>query len=512
MTSARLLWVVAIAAATGAPATGQSDRLLGLVRGVGGRPVADALVRAFPEQPSALPWLETPRAAPATCRTDARGGFSLAEGRRAALWIDAGDEGAFLADVAPGVPAIAEVAPIATVVLESGARGAWVRIDGVPVGFVSGAEIRVPASALELLVETETGAFVEARRVAAGERVQVVRPPRRAAILRGLQGGAIAVLPPWPERIFAAEDGGVIRLPASDRPLSLRVTTIDAGGASFDEVWLEPGEERVLAAESPAWRPIEVRDGAGRAVAGARVVTLRSGPGRPAIAAISETDVDGVGRYRHAERARVAVLAEPFALAAVWPGENEDVVQLQPSSLVKMRIVDDRGQPLARARVGTRIDPAIDQQLLTDGRGAVALRQLPPGPITVAVEHADHLPLEVEIRSPTTGVVELALDRGSEIHGVVTCSDRSRIEGVLVEVRDSAGVTGMRPRVAQTDAEGRFVLRGLPDCPLLLFARSTERGKTWSGTARDVTPGEQPVTIAIECDDPVPDARLRRGG
>jgi hypothetical protein len=69
----------------------------------------------------------------------------------------------------------------------------------------------------------------------------------------------------------------------------------------------------------------------------------------------------------------------------------------------------------------------------------------------------------------------------------------------------------MQPRITQTDADGRFAFAGLPDCALLLFARCSEAGVTWSGAVRDVAPGDDAVTIAIECDDPKPEDGTERG-
>lgn len=497
----------------------QADRVVGLVRGPDGAPLAGMTVRAFARADDLAAWRrrEVASGAIAAATTDARGRFSLPCDERVALWGSGDGLAAFVAEAAPGVPAVLHAVPAARAQLEPDARGAHVRIGGVPVGFVAGSRLELPAAAIELLVECDGGDYTCARRFVAGDGASMPMPGGTPAVLRGVpsDGSAVAVLESWPQRRLAPDRDGVIRMPKSSRALAVTVSIAagpdDGADRVFERLWVEAGAQRDLATMAADWRALRVVDPDGRPVPGARVWTVRSGPGLPAAMATSTTDADGVARHRvDVPRARVVVDARGFALCSVAPIDLERAgsaigeVVLQPGCSVQLHVSGQFGVPLAGAEVRTVAPAELVRQTHTDGRGGARLDGLERGSCDLIVEHPDHVPVAVRVQTPSEERVRLVLPAGRTIRGRVESPDGFDPAEVLIDVVARIdGVPTRRRRVTVAPA-GTFEVRGLGDLPVDLFAHRVRRGVTWSGRADRVEPGSDDVVIVVRCDDPQP--------
>lgn len=492
--------------ALAAAAMAQHDALLGRVRAAGRAVQAD--VRAFC-QPSrwlawqSEAWQNTTAPQPIAGSTDADGRFRLTCGGRAAVWFTAADVGAF-AQAAPGVPLLIELRPLAHAVLPDGARGAHVRIDGVSVGFVAGTRLDLPAGDVELLIEGATLCCTFAQRLQPGDEVHI-EPPRQAAPrLLGARPGTFAVLPQWPARRFVADPHGALTLPSTATPVRARIVTTWGAERCCDEVWIEPAAALTVARDEPRWRELLVQDTSGRPLAGATIVTLRTGPGQPAPTAWSESDARGAARCRtDIERSSVVVDAPGFALLAISPLdlERRAAVRLQPARTLRLRVLDADGRELADAQVTTSADPRTQQRAWTDARGGALLDQLPPAEITVAITHQDHAPATATVDTTQQSSLEVSLEPGLQIAGNVVCADGKRRDDVMLEVWRRCDPDAVRRRVLVA-ADGTFQLRGLQAGTFDLFAWRVERGVTWSGRAAEVAAGDTTVKLTIACDDP----------
>ncbi|MCA8950072.1 MAG: carboxypeptidase regulatory-like domain-containing protein [Planctomycetes bacterium] len=512
----RIAAVVTVAAGVAAAQAG-GERLLGLVRDANGRAVVGASVRIFPLPELAVAWRDPAPSAALQTTTDRGGRFAVALDRRAALWIEHAGTGAFLAAAAPGVPVVVTLRALAAVDVGPRTRGAYVRLDGVPVGYVPSAFLPLPGRLAELLVERKDleRVFVAGCELSSGERGRVRCPRNPPSRLAGVPIDGFATLPPWPERRFLPDGRGEIELPITARPQRVRLAmpTDRAGEFVFEEVWLEPGRVHRAAPAAASWRAVQVVDRDGQPLVGASVFTVRTGPGLPVVVASSVSDDAGRGRCRvDVDNVRIVAVAADHALASAAPIGDPIELRLEPANALRLRVVDADGQPLPDALVTVGTDPELSQSVRTDLRGGALLQRLPAGELAVAVEHPDRVARAFRVAVPTTAVVECALASGLELRGVVACADRSDLTDVLVEVRARGRADGFRSRLAPVAADGSFVVRGLAGEPVDLFARCVDRGVTWSGNAVGVAPGGDPVTITIRCDDPVPGGEVAGGG
>jgi hypothetical protein len=489
-------------------AAAQGDSVRGEVRGSDGLPLTDAEVRVLLLPLPACPWradLDLVPRVVGTGRTDAAGRFSVTAPARAALWIAGAREGALVKVAAPGVQLSVRAAPLAVLVLDASARGAFVRASGVDLGFAERREIAVPAGDVDLLVESAQGAFVASRRVATGERVAIAAPALAAARVRGLPAGATAAVWPWTARTLTPAPAGDLALPAARAPLRVRIALADGADRALEELWVEPGRERRWQPPALAWRTLRVLDADGAPARGALVVTLRTGAGQPSVASTSFADAEGNARWRVLEgKSAIAVSAAGSALRALDPASAPATVRLAPARAAQLRVADAAGNAVGGAVITTQIDPALDQEVMSDAGGRARLMQLPAEAVTIRVEHPDYRSARYRIDPASEVPLLVELERGLELHGVVTCRDPSRLRDAVLEIRDATGLTGMPPRIVAPDGAGRFVFRGLEDRLYTVFARSTRDGVTWSGMLRDVRPGEEQLAIELVNDDPVP--------
>jgi hypothetical protein len=273
-----------------------------------------------------------------------------------------------------------------------------------------------------------------------------------------------------------------------------------------------PSVPRALPAPSPSPSPAEVdggfaqrtiqgrvSDGAGRAVAGARIDVLgqarsdveASGelgilrgpipypPAQPLFAgAGAVSDADGNFRLQvppgrlwlsashpqfarktvEASTDRVELVLEPAAVAAGEPLPSP--LEAGDQRLAGL-VVDDRGFPIAGARV-----EAAGRVALSDGGGRFALTGLPAGPYQVRASRTDFAP--TEMAGVTAGdEARLQLLPGGGIEGQLDDSRGARLpEATVLEL----GVDGHAQRVLVR--EGRFEVTGIRAGRVTLSARA----------------------------------------
>lgn len=206
--------------------------------------------------------------------------------------------------------------------------------------------------------------------------------------------------------------------------------------------------------------------GNGRPVSQARVF-LESEPGSPG-ASVMMTDDDGntmvdslnIGDYV------VVVSKRGFATARkkvqiADPKETPFNVELDAGRQVSGVVVDDRGQPVASARVdpSRRGGPFGPSPAITDASGSFTLEGLEEGTVTLVASKRGFVNARLEDVDPASaGRVTLTLKRGGTITGHVT----GLAADELPRVRVVANGPSTRAET-QPDSTGNFKLEGVAD-------------------------------------------------
>lgn len=219
-----------------------------------------------------------------------------------------------------------------------------------------------------------------------------------------------------------------------------------------------------------------VRDGAGRAVAGASVRLFASGWSQPP--PVDATD--GSGRFTAAGiepgEYWVVVRAGGRApgLAQVLVGERDDAaidVVVGDGGYVTGRTVDDSGRPVAGVSVrpevfgGRGLPQLVSDSLAGRSRsdGSFVLGPLPSGSFSLQFSDQAHAVARATAAVAALQSVDLrevVLETGLAIRGKVRDREAAPIAGVLVRAQPRMGAEGPRAE-AETDAGGAFVLAGL---------------------------------------------------
>ncbi len=183
------------------------------------------------------------------------------------------------------------------------------------------------------------------------------------------------------------------------------------------------------------------------------------------------SEVDGSFRFRlEPDRTYDLVArAKGFALTRIpnlYAGEEARVV-LSRAAAIFGRVTDAvDGSPLAGVEIEAEPGPpqvsgAARFRATSDGYGTYRLEALPPGIYVVEVDARDHVRIwngQVAVEDGEERRADFALYQGATIRGRVTDGEtKAPIEGASVVLR------GERDRrAALTDAEGRYVLKGVP--------------------------------------------------
>lgn len=293
----------------------------------------------------------------------------------------------------------------------------------------------------------------------------------------------------------------------------------DASGA-FAAGGLEPGRHRVTVrgggwiGKDPAGVSVIAAEGE---VATCRVEVVRSGalrvtlkPGDPGIQlpAVMEFNLDAPGRRRRVSglmNLEASVTNGVATLAHLLPGAYEitpsdsewgrvatqatvvaetaaEVVLVLPRTLsITGTVVDAEGKAVDAARVRVEEQEGEGRQsryLGVDDNGRFIVRGLSAGRVAVSVEDESHLPARFEWDAASVrGEQRIVLQSGLSVAGRVTDEAGKPLEDVDVRVsfelpaetnapaRGRASRSRMSTsdsRSAETDAAGRFTVRGLP--------------------------------------------------
>ena len=230
-----------------------------------------------------------------------------------------------------------------------------------------------------------------------------------------------------------------------------------------------------------------VLDASGKPIAGAKVqwtayrsddeALLDETAGKdPAV--LGETSADAEGRFRVVlDKPGVSVALRVLAQghpSARFPGPFDSSeesslfdIQLPAAQLLSGRVVDEAGKPVGAARVlvvSTEGGLDGDQRSVGEARtaadGAFAVPDAPEGARVVVVRAPDFIPAN-RIQLEAKPDEKISLQRGGAVRGLVTDTAGKPAAGVIVTTEDAA---------AQTDAEGKFRLTGLPSGSLHMQA------------------------------------------
>ncbi|MEZ4364047.1 MAG: carboxypeptidase regulatory-like domain-containing protein [Kofleriaceae bacterium] len=198
--------------------------------------------------------------------------------------------------------------------------------------------------------------------------------------------------------------------------------------------------------------------------------------------------------------------ARSFVPTIVGVGSTSQRVELVRGAPVAGKVVDERGAPVAEARV--RYETASDfipgsdmirDAVVTGADGAFSFPALPAGSFRFIATHADYASGVSELTSldgtQPRADVKIELPAGATVSGKVVTSSGEPLASARVRV----GLTGagMRiivpPREAYSDASGAFTIRGLARRELTalalheLGASAAASVDTTAGDVRDVT-------------------------
>lgn len=248
--------------------------------------------------------------------------------------------------------------------------------------------------------------------------------------------------------------------------------------------------------------------GTGEAIAKFRV-ELR---GRQPLADGTEAEIagaaefaDGAWAFRRvpAGRYRVRVTAEGYLpyeselIDVASPGETvAEEIALRPGGSIVVRAVERAsGDPIAGVSVTVR-DTELSAR--TNAQGIARIGSVMPGVYDLDLAGADHLPAEralvTVIRGREANAGDVRMDRGGVIAGIVVDARGGPIDGAAIEV--SAPSLEDR-RTDNTDARGRFAMRGLPFEDVNVTASARIGGRTVRRSAMATVAASEPDEIRI---------------
>ncbi len=291
-------------------------------------------------------------------------------------------------------------------------------------------------------------------------------------------GGAIVAIDTNPPRTVTTEaDGSFVfdHLMGRDYKLEARA---DDGYAGPAHLRLAEDTEPVILRLGPgASVTVEVRDAdSGSPIAGA-AVELRS-----MLSWTATTGGDGLARLRGVGGSgfdmSLKVAAQGYApgLRRVSPSPGDDrreLMTLRRGASVSGRAITTDGKPITNARVLAvstsepfpLTDPRRDG-VITGKNGEWSVASVAAGSYRFVLSHPDYepattAPVVVDGATPRSGI-EIRAAAGGEVRGTVTSTSGAPVVAADVRFVASGGVVWRTARQAFTDADGNYVIRGLP--------------------------------------------------
>ncbi|HYO79049.1 MAG TPA: carboxypeptidase regulatory-like domain-containing protein, partial [Thermoanaerobaculia bacterium] len=175
------------------------------------------------------------------------------------------------------------------------------------------------------------------------------------------------------------------------------------------------------------------------------------------------------GAYRVSATATGYTASTPVEVRLTEREPTELQIALERGATISGRITDESGAPIAEAdiyvfgaeldrmskRSGPRVAPG-NTRSAQDGTFSVS--GVEPGTASMTVRKEGFVPFRKAIEASTSTNVDVQLSRGLTIEGVVMRNGKPAAE---VSVSASTAAVGGDHQPAVTDANGRFVLRGL---------------------------------------------------
>jgi hypothetical protein len=414
----------------------------------------------------------------------------------------------------------------------------------VPLGTRSvRARLRLPPGSYEVLEFTDRGPRALRRlRITRDGQTITTSAVERSMELGGLDAGRVPSdllaagqplrvqrqwITGWPqiswERAGDDANEAVARLPGLTTSLLLDLTTSDGDW----QVALMPASVGIRRGDPQP--PVSIPAVPGRLFA----ITRTPGDGlfvRMLDVPAPRTDTVVIPAFRDAFsadlRTEVVFVPSDEGLAIVdttlAPANERPSLPERPARGLAIQVVGIDGLPRAGARITVTDDadarmasPSTVRTVLSDPTGLAAVSRLESPRVAVRIEGIGLRTLDTVL--PTTlGPASRArpqlvqLQRGVEVRGRLYWAEGDRSERpasrVSVELRDPGA---LRPdgrdavRTTFSDADGRFVFRGLPPGGVYtLFASAERDGATWSVRYSNVVPGDDRYGLTLRNEDP----------
>ncbi len=190
--------------------------------------------------------------------------------------------------------------------------------------------------------------------------------------------------------------------------------------------------------------------------------------------------------------------------ARPWLDAAGDAFRLERGTPLVVLARDERGEPIADLALDyTPTDMAPAKVVgRSDGYGKCRLGPvLAPG--TLRVSDPRFANQRIDLASIPGAGVNVVVTPGLTMSGVVRWPDGELARGVLVTLRDAAGVLRPAQRTIVTGADGGFTFAGLPEQrALLLFGSAPRDGRTWSGKLDRLLAGGEAIELVLRNEDP----------
>ena len=309
------------------------------------------------------------------------------------------------------------------------------------------------------------------------------------------EGLAVVCLPPGQHRLISADKAGEYYA----KQLPRMVFNVEEGGRQKCEISLHRFH-RVIG---------KVVDGAGKPVAGAHVMGVRTtGGGRTNAAGAFDFTWrpcnDGPMTLQllvqHEQRNLCAFETVPD------PMDPEINIRLSPGACVTGLVTDPEGKPIPHAEIrgfiptdrGGNTDVGGRWPLLTDANGRYKCRAIPATEVTLYAQADGYGRARTKAtdlaQQDTEARTLMLLPANLSVAGVVVDNDGKPVEGVLVCVQGEEQPSLTQPK---TNGKGRYRIDGVCKGEVLLYAHDARTGRSYR---REIQTGGPDIEINL--DDP----------